>query len=172
MIYKSLKTYGAYCNDRGLVSYQSKENYGYGTTQSRYAFYNRMYSTPTFKCPQDNDKFTVNDDIGNGALTYPIGLITADEAGFAGTVPYNPNIIGQNANRFYYLYTGFSYWTMTPLWWTTVNNQIDISLIDASGYFNDWNASYDVRPVISLKSDSLKYGTGEITNPFRIESAM
>ncbi len=35
---------------------------------------------PTFKCQEKNDAFTVGDEEkGNGALTYPVGLMTADE---------------------------------------------------------------------------------------------
>ena len=57
---------------------------GYGTQYTAYGAHVRMMgytgTTPTFKCPQKNDAFTVNDTSkGNGALTYSIGLITADE---------------------------------------------------------------------------------------------
>ena len=77
-----------WCNDKSTVS----GGLGYGTNETNYAAYNRIYSTkePTLKCPNDNNggklsKFTVDDTAnGNGNLTYKIGLITADELAFAG----------------------------------------------------------------------------------------
>ena len=64
--------------------------------------------TPTFECQNDSDLYTVaSSSQGNHALTYPIGLITADEIAFAGGVR-NTN------NSGYYLYTGQNYWTISP----------------------------------------------------------
>ena len=42
--------------------------------------YNRVNNyTPTLNCSRDIDKFTVSNSIGNGKLTYPVGLLTVDE---------------------------------------------------------------------------------------------
>ena len=35
--------------------------------------------TPTYDCTATEDKFTVSSTTGNGKLTYPIALMTADE---------------------------------------------------------------------------------------------
>ena len=72
---------------------------GYGTNRTGYGAYNRIYggdtsvyANPSMICPNDNNggklsKFTVGDTInGNGNLTYKVGLLTADEAAFAGFV--------------------------------------------------------------------------------------
>ena len=53
-------------------------------------------------CPQIEDKFTVSNETGNGDLTYPIGLITTDEAMIAGGIYGSANIL-------YYLYSGYNY---------------------------------------------------------------
>ena len=58
-------------------------------------------------CPQQNDAFTVNDTSkGNGALTYPVGLLSTDEIVLAG---------GWNdSNSGYYLYSGQYWWASSP----------------------------------------------------------
>ena len=63
---------------------------GYGTQQTGYGAYNRiygggttLYASPSLICPNDNNgrklsKFTVDDTAnGNGNLTYKIGTLTA-----------------------------------------------------------------------------------------------
>ena len=61
---------------------------------------------PTLSC-QLNDSFNVEGTNGNEKLTYPVGLITADEAMMAGG-------INGSSNMLYYLYSGQNYWTMSP----------------------------------------------------------
>ena len=59
-----------------------------GGSMSKYLYfsgYNRVYNyTPTLTCSRDIDKFTVSNSIGNGKLTYPVGLLTADEVMYPG----------------------------------------------------------------------------------------
>ena len=87
-----------YCNDRSLSS-----GTGIGTTTTYYMAYNRLSTnkTPSLKCTQNNDKFTISSSLGNGNLTYPVGLITADEAAYAGGK-------SGTSNSLYYLYSGQS----------------------------------------------------------------
>ncbi|MDD4187345.1 MAG: hypothetical protein PHX04_01035, partial [Bacilli bacterium] len=92
-----------FCNDRQLQSEVGGDETGsgYGTSKTHYAAYYRLSTkkSPTLKCGLKNDRFTKNDTtIGNGALTYPIGLISADETSMAGLVYSTSN----NTN---YLYT-------------------------------------------------------------------
>jgi len=82
-----------FCNDRStpgkdLTGWNYDTGLGYGTNVTAYGATARTgvwnssttQSAPTFKCPQKNDAFTVNDmSKGNGALTYPVGLITAQQ---------------------------------------------------------------------------------------------
>ena len=156
-----------YCNDRELNS-----GTGVGTTRSYYKAYNRLNTnkTPTLKCNQVNDRFTkettVSGVTGNGSLTYPIGLITADEVAYAG---------GKNDsdNSKYYLYTGYWYRTMSPSYfgfpdWAfgfTTSDTIFEGDDDIGGSITNKLA---VRPVLSLSSGALSSGTGTKTDPFKI----
>ena len=152
-----------YCNDRELDS-----GTGIGTTSSNYKAYNRNVTnkTPSLKCNQVNNRFTVSlavDGVqGNGALTNPIGLITADEIAYAGGK-------FSTGNSKYYLYTGYFYWSMSPDFFGGVyayefrvsdNGNLDNSVVN----FNDCG----VRPVISISGTALSSGTGTKANPFKI----
>lgn len=63
-------------------------------------------------CLQKNDVFTVNDTSkGNGALTYGIGLITADEV----VLGCGWSLLDLSLKNYhYYLYTGRNYWIFSP----------------------------------------------------------
>ena len=151
-----------YCNDRELQS-----GTGAGTTQSYYKAYNRNSTnkTPTLKCNQVNDRFTkettVSGVTGNGVLTYPIGLITADEVAYAGGLFYTEN-------PKYYLYTGNWYWTMSPFY-SGDSYAIEL-VVSSNGSLNTSYVgnNYTVRPVISLSSEALSSGSGTKTDPFKI----
>ncbi|MFA7120466.1 MAG: hypothetical protein WC277_03230, partial [Bacilli bacterium] len=73
-----------FCNDRQLQSEVGglATGTGFGESITRYAAYYRLSTKkiPNIKCGLKNDRFTVSDTVkGNGALTYPIGLLTPDE---------------------------------------------------------------------------------------------
>ena len=115
----------------------------------------------TLKCNQQNDRFTVNDEaIGNGDLTYPIALMTIDEAYFAGA--------SITEGKGHYLYTGNDYWAMNATefsgWGATVEKLSNIG----SGSNGEVQDSYGVRPVINLKANSLQSGDGTINNPYML----
>ena len=151
-----------YCNDRELSS-----GTGIGTTSTNYKAYNRLNTnkTPTLKCNQVNDRFTkettVSGVTGNGVLTYPIGLITADEVAYAGGLFYTEN-------PKYYLYTGNWYWTMSPFY-SGDSYAIEL-VVSSNGSLNTSYVgnNYTVRPVISLSSEALSSGSGTKTDPFKI----
>ena len=153
-----------YCNDRSLYS-----GNGYGRNETYYNIYNRLSvnKMPTLVCPNQNDAFTVNDTSkGNGALTYPIGLITADEVSAAGAIEEN------GYNPYYYLYTGNYYWTMSPNRFVDLNacaslSDYRISYVVVS-YVNN-NVSLGIRPVISLKSDTKLIGNGTPSSPYTVQ---
>ena len=75
-----------YCNDRSISNLGGwEQDGGHTSTSLQFSPYTRKNSkTPTLTCSRNLDKFTVSSSNGNGALTYPIGLITADEAMYAG----------------------------------------------------------------------------------------
>lgn len=94
-----------FCNDRSFSS--SNSGTGAGVSKTYYNWYNWYVSKSNLKCPQQNDAFTVSDTTnGNGALTYPIGLITTDEVVLAGG--------WSSSNSGYYLYSGSWYWASSP----------------------------------------------------------
>ena len=158
-----------FCNDRTFNSSNSGTGTGASVTYYRWSggpwssTSSRQY--PRFTCSQQNDRFTVDDEItGNGDLTYPIGLVTTDEVVLAGG--YSTNNYG------YYLYTGNTYWTMSP-------NNFDgstafVRRVSSSGYASLSNyvySSYGVRPTLNLIPDSLKVGSGTADDPYIVENA-
>ena len=169
-----------YCNDR---SYQTTGSEAYtnsgwnpsGGSLIMYLYFgtsnrlgNLWYSTtnvPSVVCPNETDRFTVSNTNGNGALTYPVGLLTADEIVMAG--------IGGNEsnNSSYYLYTGDYYWSFAPNHFTydgaygfRVN--ADGNLVDNAVYRTD-----GLRPVVSLRpgTEFLAGGDGTGTNPYVVK---
>ena len=101
--------------------------------ETRFSSYARIVTSqkPTLICPKVGidgkvSKYTANDIIyGNGALNgYKIGLLTADEAAFAG-------LISGNSNSFQFLNVGVEYYTMTPYLFNTSHTLV--LTIDSNG---------------------------------------
>ena len=153
--YESYLSDTLFCNDRSF----NKRNTGTGAGTSQ-TYYRPNSGNKTLKCSQQNDRFTVDDEeIGNGALTYPISLITGDEVYLAGGYG--------DANSSYYLYTGNSYWTLSPL---SFNGSYARVRFVYGGGSNDSlvDLSTGVRPVINLKAGSLTKGSGTALDPYQV----
>ena len=161
-----------FCNNRQISNYSdgTYRNTGYGITPTMYGytkFYNWNGSSisPSLNCPQANDKFSVTNVKGNGKMSNPIGLITADEVSMAG---------GRTSaqNTLYYLYTGTYYWTMTPSLFVYGSYAHEFA-VASSGELNSWTyvgSGYGVRPVVNLKTGNLTFtGTGTMQDPYVIE---
>ena len=159
-----------WCNDKSTVS----GGLGYGTNETDYAAYNRLnrldsIKQPTLKCPNDNNggklsKFTVDDTTnGNGNLTYKIGLLTADEIVFAGS-------IDDSDNRSTYLQenTGVSgWWSLSPCSFNDGGARVwDVRWGKLSAY--SIRHSDGVRPAISLISSTSVTGNGTSEDPYII----
>ena len=149
-----------FCNDRSFAYYNSGT--GAGVSNTYYNWNNCHESKSNLKCPQQNDAFTVSDITnGNGALTYPIGLITTDEAVLAG---------GSSVNNNYYLYSGSWYWASSPS--VLYGRGANVMFVSSDGRADDDNDAYNsdggVRPVINLKAEVLAQGSGTATDPYRI----
>ena len=117
-------------------------------------------------CPQKNDAFTVSDTTnGNGALTYPVGLLSTDEIVLAG---------GWNAsNSGYYLYSGQYWWASSPGYFN--GGYAYVRRVYSNGSANYYSNVYDshgVRPVFNLKAEALKYGDGTASNPYRLTESL
>ena len=162
-----------FCNDRTsnsntfpLTSINGSYLYGSYTR-------NVTNKNPSFKCPNlSNDGFTLKvseetstvkaSGVGNNMLTYPIGLITIDEAAYAG---------GKNSliNPKYYLWTGTAYWTMSPYGFSSYSVNGLAWIIDNSGNWIDYTSIPGIRPVINLKPDVLyASGIGTENDPYII----
>ena len=165
---KYLSTTAVYCNDR------SRPEYFFGA-QIRL----ETNKTPTYDCAVKEDKFTVDSSVGNGKLTYPIALMTADEMAFAGAV-YGAR--ESSTAWFYYnsanlpSTTNGICWSMSPYYyWMSDGGRGEMFVstsVDGNGFtYYFLGSSYlgIVRPVISLKS-CVKYSSGDGTaeNPYTI----
>ena len=149
-----------FCNDRSLAS-----GSGYLLSPTTYySSYDRLYinKSPSLQCNQVEDSFTVEESNGNGDLTYPIGLITIDEVAMAGGGYYI-------ANTSYYLYTGQTYWTLSPFRMSAAALQ-DITFgINYRGHFSPGytSSNFGIRPVINLSPNiQITSGDGSAVNPF------
>ena len=172
--YSSYIADAIYCNDRSVTPVDSFAGMtltgtGIGTEDTAYSNLKRNWidHTPSLKCTNINDRFTVENNIGNTALTYPVGLITSDEVAMAGGLTYDVNTYSYIENTDYYLFTGYLYWTMTPDDFAGGLARVDIVYFDGSLY-NDYvyNDVGGVRPVVSLRSDAISGGSGTMIDPF------
>mgnify|MGYP002578378077 FL=1 len=170
---KYLSKNAIYCSDREI----GKGNYCPNcSTTFYYAAYNRMSGTniPTYDCNNNSDKFTVSASTGNGKLSYPIALMTADEIKFAGGLVLN------DATSWYYYNSanGSSagstfWWLLSPHYWTgSYASVFRMGGSSVPGYLNG-NGVYSaeaVRPAVSLKSCvKTSGGNGSASDPYTIK---
>ena len=136
-----------WCNDRS----KSSSYLGYGNWTTYYTAYNR--STPSLTCTNANDRFTVSTSNGNGALTYPVGLLTYDEYVLAGRTTG-------------YLNSGSEWWTLTPYAYVaSVSGSQARNYVGTSYYAV--GTSKGVRPAIVLKYGAKRTsGSGTTSDPF------
>ena len=163
---KNLVADQIFCNDRSPSSTQTAAWTSTGANYS-YGAYGRLTQNTILTCPTASDKFTVNTSNGNGALTYPVGLITADEVAMAGGVFGADN---SSINTSYYLYTNQFYWSGSPYNFFSRGDAREF-VVNSSGTVNTSgvNASSGVRPVISLSSEAKLTGDGTWNNVFEVE---
>ena len=167
-----------FCNDRSTKAYDattignpnmaSYGSLGYGKndtlfgTAHRASYWSKKLN-PNLVCKNTNDKFTVDSKNGNGALTYPVGLITLDEVVLAGFNTYSSNT-SDYKDTTNYLYTNIGYWTLSPIY-TDVSGNASVNGVvnNDSIIHNKVFFIYGIRPVISLKSGTVVEPTGEGT---------
>ena len=161
---KYLSTTAVYCNDRS-----TSDNTNFGA-------YTRLNTnkTPSYDCAATEDKFTVDTSTGNGKLTYPIALMTADEVTFAG------GLWTENAPTWYHYNsangssTGSTWWwLLSPYSWYGGGTFVfGVEGSSHPGYLGSGfvNDTYGVRPALSLKS-CIKYstGNGSASDPYTIK---
>lgn len=165
-----------YCNDRKVVNINNVGGMtltgdGTGTNESAYAGFDRTYvsHSPTLKCENKNDRFTVNNTMGNMELVYPIALATSDELVYAGATGIDPATMTYITNTEFYLFNGNFCWTMTPFVFAGGYANVDF-FGDFGGVCSDSvNNGISVRPVVSLRSDAILGGSGTMNDPFVVE---
>ncbi len=180
-----LETNAGYCNDRTLntsttwttptAGNTSIQIYkATGATEYYFGPYVRNISnvrTPTLTCDRGTvDTYsTTTDDGGNGQLTNPIALITADEATLAGSGTFEPSE-GPTYSFNSFIHSKYQFWTMSPADRAGHSSAVFIlgnegKLLSTATNFTP----YGVRPVVSLKQGvEISSGTGTATNPWII----
>ena len=160
---KYLSTTAIYCNDRSTL-----DNKFFGA-------YTRLDAdkVPSYDCAATEDKFTVDSSTGNGKLTYPIALMTADEVSFAGglwnvnapTWYYNNSVNGSSTGSTWW-------WLISPYAWNGIYAiMFYVGGSSYPGQLSNYNvnSTSGVRPVISLKSCvKTSGGDGTADNPYTI----
>ena len=161
---KYLSTTAVYCNDRST------------SNNSKFGANTRLVTNkaPSYDCSVTEDKFTVDSSTGNGKLTYPIALMTADEVSFAG------GLYGNNAPTWYYYNSanGSSandayWWLLSPIGWNGSNAYVSYvyGSSNPGRLLSDYvGNTYGVRPAVSLKSCTLySTGNGSASAPYTIK---
>ena len=144
-----------FCNDREMASgsswsSQPSSSIGYAARERL-----EILSTsaqPTYECSNNNDLYQTK-----------IGLITGDEVMHAGGK-------GGTNNYGYYLYTGNSYWTMSPYFFD-VRGYAYMFQVFSTGSLGNYSVgyTYGVRPVINLSANTtIKSGNGTISSPYEV----
>ena len=171
---KYISTEAVYCNDREVGEGT------YTTTNSSkfyYVSYTRIMTNkkPSYDCTNNKDAFSGSNS--EAKLTYPIGLMTADEIVFAGgkattslTSPYAwyyLNSAGESITATtWWVSMSPMFWVDVPYVWYVIGSHVPGSL--AGSYHVDYE-NYGIRPVISIKSDAIwSSGNGSPTNPYEI----
>ena len=165
---KYLSTTAVYCNDRTYTVSGSFTYFGANTRLE-------TNKTPSYDCAATEDKFTADTSTGNGKLTYPIALMTADEVSFAG------GLWGTNAQTWYYNSAKGSstgeqwWWLLSPA--TGNGSYAYVFFVVGSSYPGFLSSTYvshtyGVRPAVSLKSCvKTSGGDGSASAPYTIEES-
>jgi len=161
-----------WCNDRSFA--RISDVTGTGTSSTYYGVYERVYtaSNPSLECTNQNDRFTVNEIMngrvnGNGALTYPVSLLTADELTLAGYVRTGYNVdLSSN-----YLMTDQNWWSLSPNRFS--DNLALVTVAHSDGILSVTSTSNErgIRPAVSLLlgTEISKNGDGSVISPFVVE---
>ena len=131
----------------------------------QYLITNQMYLEDTTFC---NDNYSDNEiglscssgnsySLAKGNVSYPVGLITAQEANLCGMSRYD--------STYPWLYTGQKYWSMSRV----PSNNLRIWDFNAVIGNDVIGGAYGVRPVVSLNSEVvLTDGDGTSANPYHV----
>lgn len=158
--YESYLSDAIFCNDRSLykdeygTSLIDDTKLGTGTSKTYYGAYYRLTNNkPSLICPNKTDSFTKNDESnGNGLLTNPVGLLTADEIYMTG-LNYDPNLNIMSMSPWNFDGTSANIYYKKS---SDNGNALSVSTI----------SSYDI--VVNLRNDLNYSGEGSSTSPYTI----
>ena len=162
---KYISTEAVYCNDRKAPSYNASSSFDY------YVYTRLNAGNPTYDCEDSKDAFSESNN--EAKLTYPIGLMTADEITYAGGYKYTSLT---SPYAWYYLNSaggsitgGAWWWLLSPSRWDG-NDPTAWRVVGSgalrTGYVDTLNG---VRPAISLKTCTLwTSGNGAPETPYEI----
>ena len=177
-----------WCADKSLATKSSSfnssyTNLGYGSDKTYYGAPDRLRvtttSTPSLICPdasgtdKDLSRFTTTGSSeGNKKLTYPIGLLTADEVTFAGArMAYSNKSFYLYANTNEGLPTGsYSWWLLSPYAFNGSKSMVSMVLVHGILDGHAVNVVYGLRPAIAIKPTiTISSGDGNRNTPFVID---
>lgn len=150
-----------WCNDKKVASSSSEI--------ISFALKGRFQTGASMICNDDVmggklNKYTVNDTTnGNGDLTYPIGMLTADEIAFAGG-----SVTGQTSTFYISENASLASWTLTPVEWSSSDGSLT-AIITGSQFGYMYSAVFNnhyIRPSIALKGNVGVSGSGSASDPF------
>ena len=154
-------------NDRNISDLGGWDPNG-GQTRAYYLAFEPNYRSTKFQFSlifnNDIDRFSVEQENGNGNLSYSIGLLSTDEIMLAGGKV-------NTSNNNYYLYSGTDFWTLSPFSFSNYYGvgAIVFSVRNTGQLTADWvyYDDYGVRPSIALVPDvEISSGTGTENNPY------
>ncbi len=169
-----IDTNEGFCGDRSSLFISNESGIGTAITYSK-GYLRESLGLPSLSCENSSDLYTVSSsNKGNKALTYPVGLITADETIFAGNSAgvFNGAYSFQSRNVNGFLTTGYHFWTMTPAgFYIPFGGEIYMSyvfVVTSSGKVDDDRPTieYGLRPVINIRSNVTVSGNGTISSPY------
>jgi len=156
-----------WCNDRSIYNGplkgkdedSSTNNYTKFASRGR----NEVLYQPSLECVNKLDQFTVSEEKGNGALTYPVALLTGDELTLAGH-----GWSGYSSSS--YLYTNKYWWALSPSFFN-YDYAVGLNVRSSGGLYNDYvNDSRGVRPAVSLAPGTIVGGgDGSADDPFTVD---
>ena len=161
-----------FCGDRSTLN--SLDESGTGTVITYYKPYLRVLaSRPSLTCENPSDLYSISSSSkGNKALTYPVGLITADEiilSGMSGGV-FDGTYFSQDVAPTNYLTIGNNFWTITPSgYYNAYGDTATWAFVfDVYSFFDDHGVStaFGLRPVINIRGDVTVSGLGTMQNPY------
>lgn len=153
-----------WCNDKKVASSSSEV--------VSFALKGRFQTGASMICNDDAmggklNKYTVNDTTnGNGDLTYPIGMLTADEIAFAGG-----SVTGQTSTFYISENASLASWTLTPVEWSSSDGSLTAIITGSQfGYmYSAISNNHYLRPSIALKGNVSVSGSGSASDPFVVK---